>query len=59
MKKIYIQPNVKVVMVRSMQMIADSIGVVNGRQLSGTNAGWAREDNSLDIWGTNADDELE
>lgn len=58
MKKIYIQPNVKVVMVRSMQMIADSIGV-NGKQLSGTNAGWAREDNSLDIWGTNADDELE
>ena len=58
MKKIYIQPNVKVVMVRSMQMIADSIGVKN-TQLSGSKAGWSREDNSWDIWGTDADDELE
>ena len=55
MKKIYIEPNVKVVMVRSMQMIADSIGVINSK-LSGEKAGWAREDNSWDIWGSNDED---
>ena len=47
--KTYIQPETKVVSIRLNHMIADSIGV-NNTQLSGSKAGWAREDNSWDIW---------
>ena len=56
MKKIYNQPTTKVVKIQIMHMIADSIGV-NNTQLSGSKAGWAREDNSWDIWGSGDDEE--
>ena len=50
MKKTYIEPNTRLVVIHSIHMMAESIGV-NSKQLPGTSAGWAREDNSWDIWG--------
>ncbi|MBQ7571925.1 MAG: hypothetical protein IJT19_06775 [Bacteroidaceae bacterium] len=56
MKKTYIEPNTRLVVIHSIHMMAESIGV-NSKQLTGTSAGWAREDNSWDIWGGGDDEE--
>ena len=56
MKKIYSQPTTKVVKIQAAKMVAQSLGKYD----SGSNGVvLAREDNSWDIWGTDADDELE
>lgn len=56
MKKIYSQPTTNVVKIQAAKMVAESFGK-NATGSKGAVLG--REDNSWDIWGTDADDELE
>ena len=56
MKKIYSQPTTKVVKIQAAKMVAESIAL---KQTGGNGTVLGREDNSWDIWGTDADDELE
>ena len=59
MKKIYLQPKLVVVNVNIRSSILEGSLTKFDKTVSGSNGGWAREDNSWDIWGTDADDELE
>jgi len=59
MKKIYLQPKLVIVNVKVMSTILEGSLLKSTNTVSGNKGGWAREDNSWDIWGTNADDELE
>ncbi len=59
MKKIYLQPKLVVVNVNIRSSILEGSLIKSDTTVSGSKGGWAREDNSWDIWGTNADDELE
>lgn len=54
MKKIYSLPTTKVVKIQAAKMVAQSIDL---KQDGGNGTVLGREDNSWDIWGTNADDE--
>ena len=56
MKKIYSQPTTKVVKIQAAKMVAESIAL---KQTGGNGSVLGREDNSWDIWGTDADEELE
>ena len=55
MKKIYSQPNVKVVKIHVAKMVASSIRISSSADGDGNVLG--REDNSWDIWGSGDDEE--
>lgn len=59
--KTYIQPEMKVVALRTMQVMAGSPGIGTGKSLgnaySSTDVTYGREDNSWDIWGNGDYDE--
>ncbi|MBQ7572463.1 MAG: hypothetical protein IJT19_09545 [Bacteroidaceae bacterium] len=56
--KTYIQPETKVVKVKTVQMMAVStLGIDSTNKVTDVNDLLGREDNSWDIWGTGDDDE--
>lgn len=59
--KTYIQPETRLVIVRTMQLIAGSPGIGEGKGLgnaySSTDVTYGRQDNSWDIWGDDDYDE--
>lgn len=59
MKKTYINPTIKVVQLN--KAICESLIIGSGVSSKGKGNGTdlSRQDNSWDIWGTDADDELE
>lgn len=59
MKKIYLQPKLVIVNVKVMSTILEGSLLKSTNTVNGNKGGWTREDNSWDIWGTDADDELE
>ena len=56
MKKTYLQPKLVVVNVKIKSAILEGSYVMSSNKAMGENGGWAREDNSWDIWGSDDED---
>ena len=58
MKKIYLQPKLVIVSVNIKSAILEgSLTKFGSTTVSGDRGGWAREDNSWNIWGSGDDEE--
>ena len=53
MKKIYLQPKLVIVNVNIKSTILEGSLGKSSTSVSGSKGGWARENNSWDIWGNN------